>query len=828
MDSKQEEANCNVEDNNEEQRLRERLLAWQRVKKDPEGEQSVTVATDEAVQSISRETLVVPYHALTIDQSAPGGTLDHAVVSNNSTTSIHSSLAQQEQTSSQSQVPPAADRSYSSHNSSHQSSATSAPVGSNEEPTTQQKARGRRRRRERRRVRREARRQGMPPPQDDRGNRQRDPYYYGDPYRERHGDRGPDGPGRWERGPPPPPPDYYYRGPPQDWRGPPGRNDEYNYDQRQRGGPDAHPRRGRRRSRSRSRSSDSSYSSVSRSEASSQSPSPTRVSRSERDGKDSSRCKSEEVVPAANVSQEHPAQDNNELKDGDTKERSRSKSERESRGSGKRNRSRSRSRSDHGSRGSRGRKDSHGSGSRSRNSGRKRSRSSSDRYRSHERRSHSSDSDSDTTSSSDDEKDRKKQPNVSSFSKDQRTVFVTQLVMRTREKDIRRYFKRKIGCKVNEVILLRDKRTGQHKGCAYVQLDDIEDVNKAVSVSGQAPDFQRFPILVKASEAEKNYVIPASSSTLTASMMGASVPSGPLLNSEGKMIEAQKVYVGSLDPSVSEEHLFALFSQFGQLEKVSMQMDPVTRTSRGYAFLSFRDPKDANLAIQTMSNQVLAGRPVKTGWANQSSSIQGVEIVTSEELPEDAHSRAQKAFAVLAQLMGSSVSSSATVSSTSISTTAEEAISAALGASQESLVSSSSAVPTVAEARASMTAPMKPTEAASSSYSSETPASSALFEEENPTNCILVHNMFDKDEETDEGWEEDLRLEFADEASKFGTLKKVVIMSKEAGGKVYASFESVEAAKGCASNFAGRWFDKRRLTVDFIHERDMPEGRGNK
>lgn len=405
--------------------------------------------------------------------------------------------------------------------------------------------------------------------------------------------------------------------------------------------------------------------------------------------------------------------------------------------------------------------------------------------------------------------------------------------MRTVEKDIRRYFRRKVGCHVNEVILLKDKRTGRHKGCAYVQLATIEDVQKAVSVNGQPPDFQRFPILVKASEAEKNYIIPASSSTVTAKMMGNVTISGPMTNSDGKLIEAQKVYVGSLDPSVSEEHLFALYSQFGQLEKVSMQMEPATRVTRGYAFLSFRDPKEANLAIQTMSNQVLAGRPMKTGWANQSSSVPGVDIVTSDEFPEDASARAQKAYTVLAQLMGTTVlsSSSHSVASNSVSSTAGEAIEAALRVQKDS------EVPAAVDAGTSLAAPLAKRAGVSPSSGSNTNTTPVASQAdttdhgkliggaENPTNNILVHNMFDKNEETDLGWEEEIKQEFQEEAGKFGKLKEVVVMSKEEGGMIYASYETVEAAQTCASNFAGRWFDKRQLRVDFKQDDEMPSSK---
>ena len=80
------------------------------------------------------------------------------------------------------------------------------------------------------------------------------------------------------------------------------------------------------------------------------------------------------------------------------------------------------------------------------------------------------------------------------------------------------------------------------------------------------------------------------------------------LTADGMRIESQKVYIRSIDPCVTQEQLRALFSQFGTLERVLLQMDTLTGLSRGFAFLSYRDPNDANLAIQTMSGQILAGR----------------------------------------------------------------------------------------------------------------------------------------------------------------------------------------------------------------------------
>ncbi|KAL3795366.1 hypothetical protein HJC23_009539 [Cyclotella cryptica] len=203
--------------------------------------------------------------------------------------------------------------------------------------------------------------------------------------------------------------------------------------------------------------------------------------------------------------------------------------------------------------------------------------------------------------------DEELEPPIDESTKDIRTIFVSSLVMKATESDIRRYFRKFLdGPKwaVREVILLRDRRTGRHKGGCYVELATSAHVDKALSANGVVPDFQRFPISVKRSEAEKNdfgpFVPPSAVGT------GGQAQYTP----DGRKIEAQKVYVGSIDRGVTQAQLYALFSGFGPLEKVLLQMDTTTGISRGFAFLSYKDPKDANLAIQTMSGQLLAGKPL--------------------------------------------------------------------------------------------------------------------------------------------------------------------------------------------------------------------------
>lgn len=405
--------------------------------------------------------------------------------------------------------------------------------------------------------------------------------------------------------------------------------------------------------------------------------------------------------------------------------------------------------------------------------------------------------------------------------------------MRADERDISRYFKRKVGKKVRDVILLRDKRTGRHKGCAYVELSSLGDVDRALEVTGKVPDFQRFPILIKRTEAEKNQLAGAASASFTPGATPNITGGVPLqLTSDGKRIEAQKVYIGSIDRCVTQAQLHALFSQFGQLDKVLLQMDMNTGMSRGFAFLSYRDPKDANLAIQTMSGQMLAGRPLKTGWANQQASAAGVVEIKTDQFPapEDANEKILKVNAAMNQLTGTSL----TTMIGQVDPSAQQALLAAGPAGALGIMPSAQ-LASVADAALDMALGVAPTASVLPATTVATPAIMAplttaaptatdapvvdakfVVRSENPTQHILVHNMYDKDEETEQGWENDIKLDFEEECAQYGKISSVVVMSKDPGGKIYASFESAEGAMSCANSLAGRWFDKRQLRVEFV------------
>ena len=234
----------------------------------------------------------------------------------------------------------------------------------------------------------------------------------------------------------------------------------------------------------------------------------------------------------------------------------------------------------------------------------------------------------------------------------------------------------------------------------------------------------------------------------------------------------------------------------------------------------------------------------KTGWANQQSTVAGTQEVRSDQFPSDSNEKVEKVNQVLTQLTGSGLTTMLSqvdpvqqqallaagpagalgiLPSAQLASVADAALDLALG----NVPSSDALLPpvngAVAAAEAASTAESSPVNAAAAAAAAASPVppsnandAKVIGRMDQPSNHILVHNMFDKDEETEQGWEEDIKLDFEEECAQYGKISSVVVMSKEVGGKIYASFEAVDGAMNCAKNLAGRWFDKRQLRVEFV------------
>ena len=77
------------------------------------------------------------------------------------------------------------------------------------------------------------------------------------------------------------------------------------------------------------------------------------------------------------------------------------------------------------------------------------------------------------------------------------------------------------------------------------------------------------------------------------------------------------LYVGDLDPSVSEAQLYELFNQFGHVVSIRVCRDLITRRSLGYAYVNFSNVNDAKQAMEMLNYAPLNGKPMRIMYSQR-------------------------------------------------------------------------------------------------------------------------------------------------------------------------------------------------------------------
>ena len=80
---------------------------------------------------------------------------------------------------------------------------------------------------------------------------------------------------------------------------------------------------------------------------------------------------------------------------------------------------------------------------------------------------------------------------------------------------------------------------------------------------------------------------------------------------------SKKIYVGNLSYSTTEETLRNQFSQFGEVETVTIIMDKITNRSKGFGFVEMTDYEAARDAISTLNQKDIDGRKVRVNEAEE-------------------------------------------------------------------------------------------------------------------------------------------------------------------------------------------------------------------
>ncbi|CAA0835571.1 splicing factor-related [Striga hermonthica] len=77
-----------------------------------------------------------------------------------------------------------------------------------------------------------------------------------------------------------------------------------------------------------------------------------------------------------------------------------------------------------------------------------------------------------------------------------------------------------------------------------------------------------------------------------------------------KEYDETNLYIGYLPPTMEDDALISLFSQFGEIVMAKVIKDRISGLSKGYGFVKYADVQQANAAIASMNGHKLDGRPI--------------------------------------------------------------------------------------------------------------------------------------------------------------------------------------------------------------------------